>query len=36
VAIPKKNTYRTFDATDAGRDLVACDDVDDMFEMLGI
>jgi len=36
VAIPKKTTYNTFDATDAGRDLVVCEDVDDMFKKLGI
>ena len=35
VAIPNKTTRRTFDATDAGRELVVCEDLDDMFEKLG-
>ncbi|NOR11973.1 MAG: type II toxin-antitoxin system RelB/DinJ family antitoxin [Candidatus Aminicenantes bacterium] len=36
IAIPNKTTRRTFDATDAGRELVVCEDVDDMFKKLGI
>ena len=36
VAIPTPTTRRTFDATDAGRDLVLCKDADDMFTRLGI
>ncbi|MFC2164558.1 type II toxin-antitoxin system RelB/DinJ family antitoxin [Acidobacteriota bacterium] len=36
IAIPNKTTRRTFDATDAGQELVVCDDVDDMFKKLGI
>jgi len=36
VAIPTASTKRTFEASDAGRDLVICDDADDMFEKLGI
>lgn len=36
VAIPTLATQRTFEATDAGRDLVVCKDADDLFEKLGI
>ena len=36
VAIPTPTTRRTFDATDAGRDLVLCKDADDLFKKLGI
>lgn len=36
VAIPTAVTKRTFESTDAGRDLVVCKDVDDMFDKLGI
>ncbi len=36
VAIPTATTKRTFDATDAGRDLVLCKDADDLFHKLGI
>jgi DNA-damage-inducible protein J len=36
VVIPKATTKRTFKATDAGRDLVVCEDADDMFSRLGI
>jgi DNA-damage-inducible protein J len=36
VAIPIPTTRRTFEATDAGRDLVLCTDADDMFKQLGI
>ena len=36
VAIPNAATLKTFEDTDAGRDLVVCKDVDEMFEKLGI
>ncbi len=36
VAIPTQATRRTFDDTDAGRHLIICEDVDDMFRKLGI
>ena len=36
VAIPSAITKRTFDSTDEGRDLVVCEDADDLFEKLGI
>lgn len=36
VSIPNATTQRVFEATDAGRDLVACNDVEDMFERMGI
>jgi len=36
VAIPNETTYRTFTNTDAGRDLIICEDADDMFKKLGI
>ena len=36
VAIPSTTTQRTFAATDAGRELVLCEDAEDMFEKLGI
>lgn len=36
VAIPTPETKRTFDATDAGRDLIVCEDADDMFRKLGV
>ena len=36
VAIPTPTTRRTIEATDAGRDLVLCEDADDMFGKLGI
>ena len=36
VAIPSAITKRTFDSTDEGRDLVVCEDADDMFEKLCI
>ena len=32
VAIPTRTTQRTFDATDAGRDLVLCKDAGDLFK----
>ena len=36
VAIPTPTTRRTFESTDAGRDLVLCKDANDMFSRLGI
>jgi DNA-damage-inducible protein J len=36
VLIPNEVTLRTFSDTDAGRDLIICDDADDMFKKLGI
>jgi len=36
LAIPASATQQTFDATDAGRDLIVCKDADDMFNKLGI
>ncbi|HPA45870.1 MAG TPA: type II toxin-antitoxin system RelB/DinJ family antitoxin [bacterium] len=36
VAIPNETTRRTFADTDAGRNLVACEDAKDMFQKLGI
>lgn len=36
VAIPTPTTTKTFEATDAERDLIICKDADDMFEKLGI
>lgn len=36
IAIPTPTTKRTLKATDAGRDLVVCEDAADMFKNLGI
>jgi len=36
VTLPKKETIKTFKATDAGENLVICDDANDMFNKLGI
>ena len=36
IIIPTSTTRRTLDSTDAGRDLVICEDADDMFKKLGI
>jgi DNA-damage-inducible protein J len=36
VAIPNEITRQTLDDTDAGRNLVVCDDAKDMFKKLGI
>jgi DNA-damage-inducible protein J len=36
VVIPTSTTLRTFEDTDAGRNLVVCKDADDMFKKLGI
>ena len=36
VVIPSDATRKTFEDTDAGRDLVVCKNADDMFDKLGI
>ena len=36
VVIPNTTTKRTFSTTDAGRDLVVCENPEDMFKRLGI
>lgn len=36
VVIPTSTTKQTFEASEAGRDLVLCEDADDMFRKLGI
>ena len=36
IVISNEITRRTFDDTDAGRNLIVCDDADDMFKKLGI
>lgn len=36
VVIPNETTLRTFNETDAGKNLVVCEDADDMFRKLGI
>jgi len=36
VVVPNRTTSRTLADTDAGRDLVVCKDVEDMFKRLGI
>jgi DNA-damage-inducible protein J len=36
VAIPNQTTRRTFEETDAGRDVILCKDAEDMFHKLGI
>ena len=36
VVIPNETTLRTFDETDAGKNLIVCEDANDMFEKLGI
>ena len=36
VVVPTPTTRRTFAASEAGRDLVVCEDADDMFRKLGI
>ena len=36
VAITNEITRQTFDDTDAGRNLIVCDDADDMFKKIGI
>lgn len=34
--VPTPTTKRAFEASEAGRDVVVCEDADDMFRKLGI
>lgn len=36
VVVPTVTTKRAFGSSEAGRDLVVCEDADDMFRKLGI
>lgn len=36
VIIPNETTIKTFQDTDAGKNLVRCEDAEDMFNKLGI
>lgn len=36
VVVPTPTTKRTFEASEAERDMVVCEDADDMFRKLGI
>ena len=36
VVIPNATTQRTFENTDAGKDIVVCKNAEDMFRRLGI
>ena len=36
IVVPNKTTKKTFKDTDAGKNLLRCDSVDDMFDKLGI
>lgn len=36
IKVPKKSTLKTFKKTDAGKEIVECDNVDNMFKSLGI
>ncbi|NOZ23987.1 MAG: type II toxin-antitoxin system RelB/DinJ family antitoxin [Planctomycetes bacterium] len=36
VVIPNATTRKTFEDTDAGKNLVLCKDADDMFKRLGV
>ncbi|HMK65972.1 MAG TPA: type II toxin-antitoxin system RelB/DinJ family antitoxin [Thermodesulfobacteriota bacterium] len=36
IVIPNAKTQKTFEDTDAGRDLVVCKDAAEMFEKLGL
>ena len=36
VVVPTSTTKRTFEASEAGHDLVVCENADDMFQKLGI
>ncbi|HUT37508.1 MAG TPA: type II toxin-antitoxin system RelB/DinJ family antitoxin [Planctomycetota bacterium] len=36
VVVPNATTLKTFRDTDAGRDLVVCEDAEDMFRKLGV
>jgi DNA-damage-inducible protein J len=36
VVLPNKTTEKTFKDTDAGENLIRCENIDDMFDKLGI
>ena len=36
VVVPTETTRKTMEKTDAGRDVVVCEDAEDMFDKLGI
>jgi DNA-damage-inducible protein J len=36
LVIPTALTKRTFEQTDSGRDVVMCEDADDLFKKLGV
>lgn len=36
VALPTPTTAKTFQATDSGKELIVCEDADDLFDKLGI
>jgi DNA-damage-inducible protein J len=36
VRIPNETTRRTFEDTDAGKNVIGCQDIDDMFDKLGL
>ncbi len=36
VRIPNKTTIQTFEDTNSGRNIIECEDAEDMFEKLGI
>ncbi len=36
IKVPKKSTLKTFKKTDAGKEIIECGSVDNMFESLGI
>ncbi|NQT51162.1 type II toxin-antitoxin system RelB/DinJ family antitoxin [bacterium] len=36
VVVPNPTTLKTLEDTDAGRDLVVCENAEDMFQKLGI
>jgi len=36
VVVPNERTRKTFESTDEGRDLIVCEDAQDMFDKLGV
>ncbi len=36
LVIPTETTKKTLEATDSGRDLIVCENAEDMFDKLGI
>ncbi len=36
IVIPNETTWKTFEDTDAERNLIVCEDVKDMFDKLGL